>query len=135
MDVKLSHLNLKDGEAVNKIIRDHPEVSANSFEDLKPSTISVTHRFELTSENPVYQKAGRMSPSVHEIDRMLLAGIITPVESSCKSPVVTATKKDGSSRFCVDNQKLNSVMRAERWPSTQGTKFAMKREEAKYSRL
>ncbi len=115
MDVKLSHLNLKDGEAVNKIIRDHPEVSANSFEDLKPSTISVTHRFELTSENPVYQKAGRMSPSVHEIDRMLLAGIITPVESSWTSHVVIATKKDGSPRFCVNYRKLNSILHADRW--------------------
>ncbi len=48
--------------------------------------MSVTHRFELTSENPIYLKARRMSPShndiVHkEIDRMFAAGIITPVES------------------------------------------------------
>ncbi len=47
---------------------------------------------------------------------MLLAGIITPVESSWTSSVVTATKKDGSTRFCVDYRKLHSVMHADRWP-------------------
>ena len=121
MDEKLSHVNSKDAGAVKKIIRDHTEVIANSFEDVWPSTVSVTHRFELTSENPIQEKAGRMSPAHYEIvqkeiDRMLLVGIITPVESSWTSPVVIATKKDRSPRFRVENQKLNSVMHADRWP-------------------
>ncbi len=83
--------------------------------------MSATHRFELTSKNQIYQKARRMSPShndiVHkEIDRMLAAVITTPIESSWTSPVVIATKKDRSPRFCVDYRKLNSVMHADRWP-------------------
>ena len=46
----------------------------------------------------MYQKARRMSPSHNyimrkEIDRMLAAGIISPVESLWTSPVVIATKK------------------------------------------
>ncbi len=62
-----------------------------------------------------------MSPShndvVHkEIDRMLDAGIIIPVESSWTSPVVIATKKDGSPQFCVDYRKLNAAIHADRWP-------------------
>ena len=47
---------------------------------------------------------------------MLLAGIITPVESSWTLPVVFATKKDGSPWFGVDYPKLNSVIHADRWP-------------------
>ena len=63
--------------------------------------MSVTHQFELPSENPIYRKARRISSSHidivrKEIYRMLLAVIITPVESSWTSPVVTATKIDGS---------------------------------------
>ncbi len=112
MDEKLSYLNSKDFEAVKEITRDHPEGIANSFRDMRPSMVSVTHRFKLMSENSIYQKARRMSSSrnkiVHkEIDRMLLAGIITPVESSWKSTVVIATKNDSSLRFCVDFRKLN----------------------------
>ena len=45
LDEKISHLNVKDVEAVRKIIRDYPEVIANSFEDVRPSTVSVTPRF------------------------------------------------------------------------------------------
>ncbi len=107
LDEKLSCLNTKDAESVKVIVRDYPEVIANSIEDVRPSTVSVTHRFELTSENPIYQKAIRMSPSHNdivrkEIDRMLAAGIITPVKSSWTSPVVIATKKDRSPLFFVD---------------------------------
>ncbi len=39
VDEKLSHLNSKDAEAVKKIIRDHQEVIANSFDDVRPSTV------------------------------------------------------------------------------------------------
>ncbi len=121
VDEKLSQLNSKDAEAAKKLIRDHPEVIAKSFEDVRPSIVSVTHHFELTSENPIYQKKRRMSPSHYEIvrkeiDRMLLAGIIAPIESPWTSPLVIATKKDRSARFCVDYRNLNSVMHANRWP-------------------
>ena len=127
---RLSHLNSTDAEAVKKIIRDHRKVIANSFEDVRSSTVSVTQRFELTSEDPVYHKARKMLPFNNdivrkEIDRKLLAGIITPVESSWTSPVVIATKNDGSPRFCVDYRKLNSVMHADRWVTC---------EQAQYSR-
>ena len=118
---KLSHLRTKDAELVKKIIRNYPEVIAHSFEDVRSSTVSVTHRFELTSESLIYQKARRMSASHSdvarkEIERMLAAGIITPVESSWTSPVVMVRKKDGSPRFCVNYRKLNSVMHADSWP-------------------
>ncbi len=66
---KLSHLNLKDAEAFKKIIRDHPEVNPNSFEEVRPSTVSFTHRLELTSENPIYQKVMRISPSHNDLVR------------------------------------------------------------------
>ena len=71
------------------------------------------HRFELTS--------GRISPSHNgtvrkENDRILAAGIITPVESPRTSPVVIATKKNRSPLFCVEYRKLNSVMLVDCWP-------------------
>ena len=47
---------------------------------------------------------------------MLQAGIITPVESAWTSPVVFATKTDGSPRFCIDFRKLNAVMKRYKWP-------------------
>ncbi len=98
LDEKLSHLSTKDPKSVKKIIRDYPEVIRNSFEHVRPSTVSVTHRFELTSENPIYQKARRMSLYYNanvrkEIDCTLAAGIITPVKSSWTSRLSSQRKR------------------------------------------
>ncbi len=62
--------------------------------------------FELTSDNSIYQKERRISSSHNEIvrkeiDSMLSAGIITPVEPAWTSPVLIGTDKEGSPRFCV----------------------------------
>ncbi len=47
---------------------------------------------------------------------MLNAGIKTPVESQWTSHIVLVTKKDGSTRFCIDYRRLNAVMKRDRWP-------------------
>ncbi len=57
----------------------------------------ATDRLELMSDNPMYLKAIIMWPSQNafvrkEIDHLLAADIITPVESSWTSSVDIATK-------------------------------------------
>ena len=43
-----------------------------------------------------------------EIEKMLANDVIEPSESSWASPVVLATKKDGSPRFYIDYRKAKS---------------------------
>ena len=49
---KLGHLNQTATEGIKIILSNHPEVIAYSLENVRPSTVAVTSRFELTSNYP-----------------------------------------------------------------------------------
>ena len=94
---------------------------AHCFDDLRPSRCEVAHKFELKLEESISKRLRRLTPAYSEIvkrevDRMLKAGIISQIESLLSSPIVFATKKDGSPRFCIDFRKLNAMMNSDIWP-------------------
>jgi hypothetical protein len=63
--------------------------------------------------NPIYKKKVK-----EEIDRMLEAGIIEPVEESeWVSPMVVQEKKKGGIRICVDLRKLNDACLHDPFPT------------------
>ena len=118
---KVSHLPQEYAVDIKWLFQSYPDVIAHSFDDVRPSKCKVTHEFEQISEAPISQKLHRLPPTYNEVvrkevDRMLQAGTITPVESQWTSTIVLATKKDGSPRFCIDFRKLNFVMKSDKWP-------------------
>ena len=117
---RLAHLPRKAQEELFQIIQSL-EIAAWSFDDLRPSQVPYHHSFDLEDNNPIHFRS-RRAPPIHQkvireqVDKMLEAGIITPSVSAWSFPVVIATKKGGTYRFCVDYRTLNAKMKADKWP-------------------
>ena len=67
-----------------------------------------------TTGNPIRQRPYRQPLTKRkmveeEITKMLEDDVIQPSMSSWSSPVTLVPKKDGTTRFCIDYRKLNSV--------------------------
>ena len=79
---KLCHLNQIATEGINIILIKYPEVIAYSFEDVRPSRVAVTHRFELTFNNPC--RCFPLTPLLHTFKSQALAWLCTRmVEDRC----------------------------------------------------
>ena len=65
---------------------------------------------------PCRQPFGKRDVEKKEIQKMLDRGIIEPSNSPRASPIVLVSKKDGTTRFCVDYRKLNDVTVKDGYP-------------------
>ncbi|CAM9499205.1 unnamed protein product [Heterosigma akashiwo] len=90
------------------------------FQSSKPGkTPYIVHR--INSKGTCYVRPYRLAAT--EIDKaeaiceeMLKDGIIKPSNSAFNNPVVMVTKKDQTSRFCLDLKRLNSLCAATSYP-------------------
>ena len=75
-----------------------------------------------TADNPPCRQPVRGIPfSLREkvdqiVSDMLAQRVIRPSRSPWVSPIVLVAKKDGSSRFCVDYRRLNSITKVDMFP-------------------
>jgi len=69
-----------------------------------------------TRQPPRRQPLGKRDIEKQEVNKMLDRGIIEPSHSSFSSPIVLISKKDGSTRFCVDYRALNEVTVKDAYP-------------------
>ena len=91
----------------------HTEIIAKSKYDLG-STGIVKHETDTGNSKKIKQQMCRLPLNKHkdakqEFEAMLANEIIEPSTSAWASPTVLVSKKDSSTRFCVDYSKLNEV--------------------------
>ena len=84
-------------------------------------TTSVQHEILTSDARPVRCGPRRLTPAGLRteqtcVQEMLLGGQIEPSDSLWASPVVLVTKKDGSTRFCVDYRRLNALTTKDAYP-------------------
>ena len=85
------------------------------------STNKVKHTMTMKSDRIVKLRPRRVPlaklPALkNELDDMIEAGVIEPSCSAWASPIVTADKKDGSLRVCVDYREVNDLTVKDSYP-------------------
>ena len=84
-------------------------------------TSKIKHSIHTGDAQPIRQPVRRVPLCQRQEMQNLLAemqdkDVIQPSQSPWASPVVLVQKKDGSTRFCIDYRKLNSVTRKDAYP-------------------
>ena len=109
------------------------------FDEISPgSAKDVRHEIDVEPETrPIFQKPYAVPFSkkkiiADEVQKMLDAGVIQKSKSPWSSPIVLATKKDGSVRFCVDFKKLNQVTKKDKYPLPDIDQMLRQVQGAKY---
>jgi len=102
----------------------HKNAIQNLIEEYEPKKtrdVGLKMTILLKDDEPVYQRARRLSPLEREkvnvqINEWIREGIAQPSLSEYASPIVLAKKKDGSTRLCVDYRLLNKKIIKDRYP-------------------
>lgn len=81
----------------------------------------VQHRINTGKEQPIHLAPYRVSmqdrTKIRElVDYMIKKKVVKPSSSAWAFPVVLVSKKDGSTRFCVDYRKLNGITVKDAFP-------------------
>ncbi len=113
-------LTLRQWEELAAAIYEHRDIFSSGPTDMSRKGL-VKHTIDTGDQRPIRLLPRRLPITKQEIEkeevqRMLDPGVIEPCQSSWASPVVLVTKKDGTTRFCVDYRKLNDVTRKDAYP-------------------
>ena len=110
----------EDFEQLKNLIRENADVFALDNSELGHTDV-VQHRVDTGSQQPIKQAVRRV-PFIHRgkiakmVKEMEETGVIKPSSSPWASPIVLVPKKDGTTRFCVDYRRLNSVTKKDVYP-------------------
>ena len=121
--VKGSHTSLGDArrQSLRNLLHRYKHVFPAPGEPVTGRSKSVQHEIVTKDGRPVRCGTRRLAPAGLRKEQdcvkdMLTGGQIEPSDSHWASPVVLVTKKDGSTRFCVDYRRLNSLTVRDAYP-------------------
>ena len=123
MEGVADELSLRQREELAAAIYEYQNVFSSGPTDMGRTGL-VKHMIDTGDQRPIRLPPRRLPITKQEIEKeevqkMLDRGVIEPCQSSWASPVVLVTKKDGTTRFCVDYRILNDVTRKDAYPLPQ----------------
>ena len=120
LDINSEFLTEDEKAEFALLLKKYKTIFAASKKDLGRTNL-VKHRINTGTAPPVRKPPprlplGKRQVEKDEIHSMLERGVIQPSTSPWASPVVLVTKKDGSTRFCVDYRALNDLTLKDAYP-------------------
>ena len=105
---------------LEELVMEFSDLFALNNAELGKTTLT-THRIDTGNSAPLRQPPRRVPFVLRSkvntlVDDMLDQGVVVPSSSPWASPVVLVAKKDGSTRFCVDYRRLNTVTKLDVYP-------------------
>lgn len=113
-------INQGEKEQLFALFLEYRDLFAKSPDDFG-RTGKIKHTIHTEGCQPIRQSTRRISPAKKEeaaklLKEMLDRNVIRPSSSPWASPVVLVQKKDGSTRFCIDYRRLNTITRKDAYP-------------------
>ena len=115
-----AHLNEQQGKQVRELILEYQDVFSRDDMDIGKTDL-VKHSISTGDSRPIRQPYRRLpiwqqQEAETQIKDMLERGVIEKSNSPWASPIVLVKKKDGTTRFCIDYQRLNEVTIKDAYP-------------------
>ena len=113
-------LSVAEKNVVSQLLCEFSDLFSTGTKDLGCTSLTK-HQIQTGDAKPIRQPPRRLpllkrKEATEAIQEMKQQGVIEPSTSAWSSPVVLVTKKDGSTRFCVDYRKLNNVTEKDSYP-------------------
>lgn len=113
-------LTNKERESLASVINEYTDIFLEADGQLGHTDL-VQHEIDTGNSKPINLPLRRLPMTQQkiaetEIDKMLKQGIIEPSISAWGANIVLVTKADGTTRFCADYRKMNSVTKKDAFP-------------------
>ena len=118
--VEKASLTSEEREKLFLLLLEYADVFALCSDELGRTNV-LQHEIHTGDASPIRQQFRKVCPQKRQemrnlLSEMLERDVIKPSCSPWASPVVLVKKKDGTSRFCVDYRKVNTITRKDAYP-------------------
>ena len=120
LNLKSVRVEATELKMLQELVVEFTDLFALSSHELGRTSL-VRHKINTGDSSPVRQPPRGIPFSLRSkvkilVNEMLEQGVVVPSSSPWASPIVLVAKRDGTTRFCLDYRKLNTITKLDVYP-------------------